>query len=229
MAGPDLKGVTSNRPHDWLVNFIVAPDKVIASGDPTAQQLVKEYGMPMPNLGVSNADAQAILAYIAQQSGGAPGAAAAPAAAPTLPPGNAGGGQALFTGERRFSKGGPACIACHNVAGIGVLRGGTWGLDLTHAESKTGAAGLASIMKSPPFPGMTEAFASHPLTDNEIADLLAFFAEVDGRQESVSQGYLLPLLGVIALVIFLGFALFASRNRSRSQGVRRQLVGGNYR
>ncbi len=65
--GPDLKGVTKQQSQEWLVNFITAPDKVIASGDPTATQLVKEYGMPMPNLGVSKADAEAILAYISQQ------------------------------------------------------------------------------------------------------------------------------------------------------------------
>ena len=65
-VGPDLKGVTTRRPHDWLVDFITAPDKVIASGDPTAAQLVKEYGMPMPNLGVSKSDAEAILAYLSK-------------------------------------------------------------------------------------------------------------------------------------------------------------------
>ncbi|MHB0871678.1 MAG: c-type cytochrome [Chloroflexota bacterium] len=65
-TGPDLKGVTAQRSHDWLVDFIVAPDKVIASGDPIAAQLVKEYGMPMPNLGVSQQDAEAVLAFLAQ-------------------------------------------------------------------------------------------------------------------------------------------------------------------
>ncbi len=66
-AGPDLKGIAKTESHDWLVNFITAPDKVIASGDPTAAQLVKEYGMPMPNLGVSKTGAEAILAYISSQ------------------------------------------------------------------------------------------------------------------------------------------------------------------
>jgi Cytochrome c2 len=70
-AGPDLKGVTAQRPRDWLVEFIVAPDNVIASGDTTAAQLVQEYGMPMPNLGVSKTDAEQILAYIESQSGAA--------------------------------------------------------------------------------------------------------------------------------------------------------------
>lgn len=66
-AGPDLQGVASRRSRDWLIAFITAPDQVIASGDPTASQLVKEYGMPMPNVGVTRSDAEAILAYIASR------------------------------------------------------------------------------------------------------------------------------------------------------------------
>ncbi|MGE5620551.1 MAG: c-type cytochrome [Sphingomonadaceae bacterium] len=65
-AGPDLKGVADKRPRDWLVRMIVEPDKLIASGDATVQQLVREYGMPMPNVGVSQQDAEAILAFLAQ-------------------------------------------------------------------------------------------------------------------------------------------------------------------
>lgn len=240
-VGPDLKGVTSQRPHDWLVNFIVAPDKVIASNDPTAAQLVKEYGIPMPNVGVSQADAEDILAYIFQQSGGqgaappggAPGApGGAPAAAPAggapaaaqITPGDAASGHALFTGEKRLSAGGPACIACHNAAGIGVFRGGTWGLDLTNAQSKSGTAGLVSIVKSPPFPGMKEAFANRPITDGEAADLAAFFINVDKQQAPATPELAFPLVGVAAFLIMLAIAAIAWRGRIL--GVRKQLVGG---
>lgn len=69
-VGPDLKGVTSQRPHDWLVSFIVDPQKVVSSGDPVATQLVSEYGgMVMPTLGISQSQAESLLAYIQQQSG----------------------------------------------------------------------------------------------------------------------------------------------------------------
>ena len=66
-TGPDLKGVAGSRPHDWLIGFITAPDQLIAGGDATATRLVKEYGMPMPNLGISKSDAEAILAYISSR------------------------------------------------------------------------------------------------------------------------------------------------------------------
>lgn len=64
LLGPDLKGVTARRPRGWLIEFIVAPDRVIARGDPVAVELLKEYGLPMLNTGVSDAEAQEILAYI---------------------------------------------------------------------------------------------------------------------------------------------------------------------
>lgn len=224
LAGPDLKGVTTQRPHDWLVGFITAPDKVIASGDPTATTLLKEYGMPMPNVGVSNSDAEAVLAYIAAQSGG--GAPAGQAAAP-LPPGNADNGALLFSGERSLSGGGPPCMGCHNTAGVGGLGGGSWGLDLTHSITKTGAAGVASIMKSPPFPGMTEAFASHPISDGETADLVAYLTRVDTQQTAAPATFAFPLIGLGGTLLLAGLARIAWPKRSA--GVRRQLVGGRGR
>ncbi len=230
LVGPDLKGVSAQRPRDWLLDFISAPDRVIASGDPTAAQLVKEFGMPMPNVGVSKAQAEDILAYLEGQEGGGtqPGAAPVGAAAPApLQAGNAEVGRSLFAGERPLANGGPACIACHNVAGIGALSGGNWGLDLTKAQTRTGAAGLASIMRTPPFPGMKEAFASRPITDQEVADLLAFLAAADAQQAGGPADFTFPLIGLGTLVFFVVLAGFLWRGRMR--GVRKPLVGGTTR
>ncbi len=68
IVGPDLKGVTERREWDWLIRFIVSPDELIAQGDPLAKQLVEEYGMPMPNLGLSQPEAEEVLVYIEAQS-----------------------------------------------------------------------------------------------------------------------------------------------------------------
>ena len=222
-AGPDLKGVTAQRPHDWLVRQIVEPEKLVAEKDPTVQQLVSEYGAPMPNVGVNQQQATDVLAYIAQQSGGqAPPGGGQPA--PPIKPGNAANGQALFTGQKRLSGGGPACIACHNVEGIGVMRGGTWGLDLTKQQSKMGTDGIVGIMKSPAFPGMKEAYANHPVTDPEAADLAAFFIEVDSRQPSSVPDIVFPAIGLLAFLVMMGIAGIAWRGHTR--GVREKLVGG---
>jgi len=71
LVGPDLKGVNALRDHDWLVRWIVEPDKMLAEGDALAKQLLQEYNnIPMPNFGVSEAEAKNILAYIEAKSGG---------------------------------------------------------------------------------------------------------------------------------------------------------------
>jgi protein SCO1/2 len=64
-VGPDLAGVTTRRAHDWLVNYIMEPDKVRAGGDTTAKALVAQYPtIRMPNLGLSSLDTSDVLAYI---------------------------------------------------------------------------------------------------------------------------------------------------------------------
>jgi len=72
-VGPDLKGVTDLREHDWLVRWIVEPDKMLAEGDALAQQLFAEYNnVPMPNFAVTTAQAEDILAYLVAESNGSP-------------------------------------------------------------------------------------------------------------------------------------------------------------
>jgi len=53
LVGPDLKSITNKRDMDWLIRIIVSPEELIAQGDPLAKQLLEEYGVPMPNVGIS--------------------------------------------------------------------------------------------------------------------------------------------------------------------------------
>jgi mono/diheme cytochrome c family protein len=63
--GPNLSGVTSQRPPDWLANFIHNAPEVVNSGDERAAQLMHEYKQVMPPFtNLSKSDIQAILAYI---------------------------------------------------------------------------------------------------------------------------------------------------------------------
>src|SRR3989338_9184569 len=52
----------------------------------------------------------------------------------TPPAGDYATGNALFTGEKRFTNGGPPCISCHS-AGVGALGGGILGPNLTQVYS----------------------------------------------------------------------------------------------
>jgi protein SCO1 len=63
--GPDLTGVTRARPHAWLSRWIREPDRMIAERDPTALALLARYrDLPMPNLGLNEAEAEAIIQYL---------------------------------------------------------------------------------------------------------------------------------------------------------------------
>ena len=64
-------------------------------------------------------------------------------------------GKDLFTGVTRFQNGGPPCMACHSVGGIGALGGGQLGPDLTGSVAHFGgAAGLNAFVAGTPTPIM---------------------------------------------------------------------------
>lgn len=63
LVGPDLKGVTERRSHEWLVRFITEPDQM-RKDDPIAIANLKEFGIPMPRLGLTEQQVTALLAYV---------------------------------------------------------------------------------------------------------------------------------------------------------------------
>lgn len=75
-VGPDLQGVTERRDEDWLARWIAGPDKVLAEGDPIATRLLADFNnVPMPNLQLSTADVQNIIAYLENPTSGESAAA----------------------------------------------------------------------------------------------------------------------------------------------------------
>lgn len=236
LVGPDLEGVTAQRDRDWLIQWITEPDKMLAQGDPIATQLLQEYQqVPMPNLGLSQSDAEATLAYIEAQSGSegqaqtgeaaTSGQASAQQTAVQPPAGDPVIGKNYFTGAKRFQNGGSSCIACHSVTGIGALGGGTMGPDLTNAYSKFGEAGLVGFVQNPPTQTMNAVWAQKPLTPQEIAHLVAFLkagAASDMHRPSNAIGQLVLLAGLGGL-LFLGVIQFTWRKRLTE--VRRSLTG----
>lgn len=217
-VGPDLAGVTSRRSHAWLVALISAPDRVLAQGDPIAKELFQKYkGVPMPNQGLAVDQVAAIVAYLASASvGEAAGASAAP------PAGDARLGKELFTGSRRFQNGGPSCMACHSIGGIGALGGGALGPDLTLAASKFGDAGLASVLASLPFPTMSPIFARRPLAPEEQAHLRAFVMQAAITERSPQAVGRLTAFAVVGAVVLLGLVHVSWRRRLTT--VRRRMV-----
>jgi mono/diheme cytochrome c family protein len=220
-VGPDLSGVTGRRDAAWLARWIGAPDRVLAAGDPIARGLLEKYrNVPMPNQGLTADEVGAVVAYLAEARGAAPAAGAPPAAA--APAGDAAAGKDLFTGTRPLANGGPACMACHSIAGLGALGGGALGPDLTTAAAKYGEGGLASVLASVPFPTMSPIFARRPLAPEEQADLRAFIqqAAVTGRPPQAMGRLAGFAVGGAAVLLLV--AQFTWRRRLR--GVRRRML-----
>ena len=210
LVGPDLKDITTLRTIPWLTSFILDPQKMIDS-DADAKKLFEEYNsILMPNLGLTTDQVAQILAYL-----GNPGdQATTPPPAAATGTGDAAMGRLLFTGQKQLANGGPACISCHSVSGIGVLGGGGLGPDLTHVIQLLGEPGLASSLNTLPFPTMIGPFKGHPLAVQEQADLVSFFKEVDQSQAIVpvvTPGALTPhvwlFFGVATLIAALLFGL----------------------
>lgn len=226
-VGPDLKSVTERRETDWLLRFIVSPERLIAE-DPIAQQLVQEYGIPMPNLGLSEQDAAEVLAYIEAQSGDEPSSPPPEqdnrGSTPALS-GNAAMGKDIFTGKIPLQSGGIACLACHNVSGIGAPGGGTIGKDLTGAYAAFGEPGLISILKATPFPLMAEIYTDKPLTEDETTNLVAFLQEAGSGPAPAQSPRLFIIISVVGFLIIIG--TFQLIWRGRLSGVRQSLVKGD--
>jgi len=121
----------------------------------------------------------------------------------------------------RFQNGGSSCIACHDVASIGVLGGGTLGPDLTLAFNKYGDIGLAGVLADITFPTMRPIYKDRPLTSEEQAHLRTFLQKAATRRPTQPTGQfgLLALGGFLALIVLTHVVW-----RRRLKGVRRSLV-----
>lgn len=222
LVGPDLEGVTARRDGAWLRRWIADPDVMLAEGDPIATEMLQTFNnVPMPNLSLSQAQVEDVLTYLGNPGGGGAGTAAVP-----LPEGNAVAGRELFTGAVALQNGGPACMSCHNTAGAGALGGGTLGPDLSHVLQRYGVAGLPTTLQSLPFPTMQGVFGQRPLTEQEAADLYAYFVQID---QAASAGasradYAFAIVGLVSFVLLLLSAQLLWRRRLKA--VRKPLLGG---
>jgi protein SCO1/2 len=70
-VGPDLLDVHRRRDRAWLTRWIIEPDKVLAEGDPIAtEQFARYQRIAMPNLRLTAADAERIVACLVDESEG---------------------------------------------------------------------------------------------------------------------------------------------------------------
>lgn len=65
-VGPALAGITERREMSWIIKMVQNSSKLIASGDPTANKLYKEYGKyPMTNFSfLEEEEIRGIIDYV---------------------------------------------------------------------------------------------------------------------------------------------------------------------
>jgi protein SCO1/2 len=69
--GPDLTFIQARRSKEWLVRWICEPDQMLQERDPIATALLAQYNnLPMPNLQLTEANAEAVLEYLREESEG---------------------------------------------------------------------------------------------------------------------------------------------------------------
>jgi mono/diheme cytochrome c family protein len=66
LTGPDLAGVSKRRTAMWIERQILHPEQMVKE-DPIAKQLMATYMLQMPNQGLTEAQAKALIEYFKHQ------------------------------------------------------------------------------------------------------------------------------------------------------------------
>lgn len=230
LTGPDLKDVTQRKDRAWLAQFLQNPKQMIDSGDPYALKLQQEArGVVMPTLaGMTRARAESLLDLIEAESK-LPKSQFAGSLISDRPftPQDVAAGRGLFLGTQPLKSGGPACISCHTLKGLGGLSGGRLGPDLSLVyERLQGRKGVGAWLLNPVSPTMQPVFRARPLQSEEIFSLLALFedsAKKGGVDDSASvlNFFLMGLGGAV-----FGLVSLDAIWKRRFRGVRRPMVHG---
>ncbi len=231
-TGPDLKGVTGRRTKQWLHAFIASPSTMKGKGDVTAVGLFNEFAPTvMPDQALTPQQVDAILTMIDDYTKS--NKTFIPSGAGLKRPvtkADIGRGLDYFTGARSLRNGGPPCISCHSIEGLGVFGGGSLGPDLTQVNIRFRDPELIVSLRSPQWVTMKSVFGARPFTEEEIIALFALFRDQASRQiHAPSQqaglgdgGSPFVIAGGFGLVGAFALVGFAWRRRLR--GVRIPLV-----
>lgn len=227
-TGPDLLGVHSRRDPAWIKGFIRAPGAAIDRGDPVATELFARFkNVKMPDQQLSDQEVGEVLAYLTDcaSKGGCKVALGKVRPASEATAEDIAQGRLLFEGRRRLERGGPACISCHNVRGVGIVGGGTLARDLTFAYARLGDVALSAGLSDPAFPLMRGIFADRPLNQTEAFQIKAYLydASRDGAPPRGDHNFL--YLGVLGTFFTLG--LIGMVWSGRMHGIRQALVKGD--
>jgi len=164
----------------------------------------------MPDNNYTRSQIINVLKYISQTSGinqGSGTGAQATAPATDILNGttaeNISAGAAIFSGKQRPVNGGAACSSCHKVRDERIFSSGTLAKDLSQVYDVMGSAGIAAIVKSPPFSVMGAAYKNHPLTEEEVINLTAYLKSVSEERVYQRPGDFSIIFLVLGLLVFV--------------------------
>jgi ubiquinol-cytochrome c reductase cytochrome c subunit len=197
-AFPPLAGNPDAADHDYVV-------VVVTDGLEGKVIMGETYDAKMPSFGgrLSDAEIQAVSAYVVQLSADGPGTTT-PTTAPPTGEGSAAAGEDLFRGTTLLSNGGVGCIACHTAGEYDGLGGPTLAISLNGIVDNYGTDGFMLAITDPVVEPMFAVFADHPITDQEAADLAAYLKTTTAGMADISTVDLLILVGIVG---FLGLLL----------------------
>ncbi len=203
--------------------------------DAEAVALAEEYtGLLMPDAAMSDQQVKDIVSYLRSKSSATPaGSVEAEVASEDKPAVSTTlaskeeilAGQHYFQGESRLANGGAACNACHDVRNDAVIGGGVLAVELTTAFSRMGSTGMRAILGKAPFPVMQAAYQDKPLTEEEIASLVAFLQYADSEEyNQLPRDYGIGLFLTGTVGAGLMFAFFGVFWRGRKVGSVNQAI-----
>ena len=211
--------------------FINTPAAVNAKGDAAARELFSKFpATVMPDQGLTPQQIDSILLMISDLT--SKNEIFVPAGAKlsrAIVASDVNGGWQFFSGRTKLQNGGPACISCHSIKGIGIFGGGTLGPELTGVNIKYRDPELISILQNPNFPTMMTVFGKHRLNDEEIVQLFALFQSArlhnpvpPGQAGITTLDPRFFVIGVASMLLALALLNLAWRKRLR--GVREELL-----
>lgn len=226
-TGPDLLGVTRRRDKKWIAAFIRTPGAVIDSGDSVATELYGKFkNVRMPDQTLGDEDLYGVIDYLEDctRKGGCKLVLGPVRNARDAKPDEIDSGRRLFVGQRRFAKGGPACVSCHSAGAAGRLSlgGGMLARDLTDVYARLGDQALHSALAEPGFPLMSSIFPKQPLEEAEVFQVKAFLSSMAKTGPPPPPDRNFGYLGVLGSFFSLGLAGAVWKDRMR--GVRARLV-----
>ncbi len=179
---------------------------------------------PVPAL--EGAELDAVVAHVVSLAGASgsgetdqPSTETTMAAPPTV--GDPDRGRELFLGSDGLDNGAAACAACHTAGAEGNLGGSSLGPDLTTAFDRLGGeAGLTGWLANPPSATMTPIFADRPMTEPEIADLVAYLAITPSADVDDGPVDGLVVAGLALLIVLFGGMAIAWRGMRQTYAER---------